>query len=39
MIGPSGIYRCDIDTIANDFERESVYLGVYSTGGKSLCTY
>ena len=35
---PSGIYRCDIPTIANDhddyYDRESVYAGLYASGGK-----
>ena len=44
---PSGIYRCDIPTIAvsdeNDISvRETVYVGLYATGGKMvfefLCT-
>ena len=35
---PSGIYRCDIPTNAVDDDndisvRESVYVGVYATGG------
>ena len=37
---PSGIYRCDIATIAvyyNDTSvRESVYVGLYANGGKSI---
>ena len=44
---PSGIYRCDIPTIAvNDEDdgsvRDTVYVGLYATGGKMvfefLCT-
>ena len=38
---PSGIYRCDIETIAVNSEdstdtttRETVYAGIYATGGK-----
>ena len=38
---PSGIYRCDIETVAvnsNDddtnTDRETVYAGIYATGGK-----
>ena len=33
---PSGIYRCDIETNAvnSDDNRETVYVGLYATGGK-----
>ena len=41
--GPSGIYRCDVPTNAvhdNDTSmRESVYVGVYSTGGNASQPY
>lgn len=30
----SGIYRCDIATVAEPTVRESVYVGLYSSGGK-----
>ena len=41
---PSGIYRCGIPTVAvhddtNIFVRQSVYVGIYAHGGKSLCIY
>ena len=41
----SGIYRCDIETMAvNDDGRETVYVGLYASGGEcehvhTLCTY
>ena len=35
---PSGVYRCDIETIAvnsdDNMDRETVYAGLYATGGK-----
>ena len=31
---PSGIYCCDIHTVHDYSERESVYIGVYASGGK-----
>ena len=35
---PSGIYRCDIETTAvhsdDNTDRETVYAGIYATGGK-----
>ena len=31
---PSGIYRCDIATNAVNTDRETVYAGLYATGGK-----
>ena len=35
---PSGIYRCDIETIAtnsdDNTDRETVYVGIHVTGGK-----
>ena len=39
-LSPSGIYRCDIATIAvnKDFDvtvRESIYVGIYANGGKN----
>ena len=40
-LGPTGIYRCDIETEAvhGVEEREMVYVGLYtSDGGKWLCT-
>ena len=30
---PSGIYRCDITTTSSLLDRESVYIGLYSSGG------
>ena len=31
---PSGIYRCDVETVAaNNTVREMVYVGVYGSGG------
>ena len=40
-MGPSGIYRCDIPTVAvhddNDLSvRETVYVGLYASGGNEL---
>ena len=34
--GMSGIYRCDIETTAvnNSHDRETIFVGVYSIGGK-----
>ena len=35
--GPSGIYRCDIGTVAvnNNDSHETVYVGLYTSGGGS----
>ena len=35
--GPSGIYRCDIETVAvnNNDGHETVYVGLYTSGGGS----
>ena len=35
--GPSGIYRCDIETVAvhNASGRERVYVGLYGSGGEN----
>ena len=30
---PSGIYRCDIETRADNTARETVYVGLYDSGG------
>ena len=34
--GPSGIYRCDIETnaVTNNDGRETVYVGLYTSGGE-----
>ena len=34
--GPSGIYRCDIETVAvhNASGRERIYVGLYRSGGE-----
>ena len=34
--GPSGIYRCDIETVAfnNNTGHESIYVGLYTSGGE-----
>ena len=39
--GTSGIYRCDIETIAvsDDDRRETVYVGLYTSGGKESVGY
>jgi len=36
---PDGIYLCDIETnaVSND-NRESVYVGLYASGGEHMCT-
>ena len=43
VLSPSGIYRCEIPTgDTNNFVRETVYVGIYSSGGivcfNLLCT-
>ena len=37
----SGIYRCDIETNAvnDDDGRETVYVGLYASGGVCVCVY
>ena len=38
---PSGIYRCDISTeaVQDNSVRDTVYVGLYATGGMSLYVY
>ena len=39
---PSGIYRCDIptDAVQDNSVRETVYIGLYATGGNNVqCTF
>ena len=39
---PSGIYRCDIETTAvhsTDNTRETVYVGLYNSGGEHAITF
>ena len=39
VLTPSGIYRCEIPTDDGDdgFVRETVYVGIYSSGGGIVC--
>ena len=36
VLSPSGIYRCDIPTDDGDLVRETVYVGIYSSGGGNI---
>ena len=40
-MSPSGIYRCDIttDAVPDNSVRETVYVGLYATGGKTDLRY
>ena len=36
VLSPSGIYRCEIPTDDGDLVRETVYVGIYGSGGTVL---
>ena len=37
VLSPSGIYRCEIPTNDGDLVKETVYVGIYGSGGISTC--